>query len=545
MDITSHTKQFLYMLLALFYLAGCGQVANSTIAPSITPPLPTATESVEEIIADLQATVAPSPTATATAVPPTPTPTPTATATPIPIARLVIPPEKETAVSPLLPHLPNQWQWQLHIDPDPLTYLNNGQADIALTQETAVLPSSLIYQEPIALTVPFLSEWTQVTIAQAHELMANGHAIVQIMPWSDMRPNRKSLRVNGRSPAASDYPLQQSWYLSSQDGFETAVAELLPTLQTHLPPAPVVHLAATGDIMLDRSMGFHLRQGRLDYPFYEVAHWFHAADLTIGNLESALGDIGEPEPKAYPFRAPPEAAEALARAGIDIVSLANNHGMDYGADGLLQGIDLLHEAGVIPIGAGADKTAAYAPHITEINGLSLAIFGYVNVPVEWRGFDTESWTATADSPGLAWATVEQVTADVQAIRSEVDVVIVILHSGYEYVDPPSPIQMDLSRAAVAAGADLVVGHHAHILQGIEFYQDGVIVYGLGNFLFEIDGPPETAVLYAWLDENGVREIELLPAIIQFGGQPRPATSWEAEAILQRVYQLSRSLGTGP
>jgi poly-gamma-glutamate capsule biosynthesis protein CapA/YwtB (metallophosphatase superfamily) len=326
-------------------------------------------------------------------------------------------------------------------------------------------------------------------------------------------------------------------------GFETAVSQLLPQLQTALAPAPVVHLAATGDIMLDRSMGHHLRQGKLDYPFYEVAHWFHAADLTIGNLESALGDIGEPEPKAYPFRAPPEAAESLARAGFDIVSLANNHGMDYGPEALLQGIDLLHAAGVVPIGAGVDETAAYAPHITSINGLSLAIFGYVNVPVEWRGFDTETWTAAADAPGLAWATVERIQSGVGAVRDDVDLIIVVLHSGYEYVDPPSPVQMELSRAAVDAGADLVIGHHAHILQGIEFYRDGVIVYGLGNFVFEIDGPPETAVLYAWLDANGVREIELLPAIIQFGGQPRPAASWEAGPILQRVYQLSRPLST--
>jgi poly-gamma-glutamate capsule biosynthesis protein CapA/YwtB (metallophosphatase superfamily) len=526
------------VVVALFVLVSCGQTSDERL-PVITP------------IAGItgQATTAVAITPTPTAVLPTLTPTATVTATPtptpLPVARLVVLPVWETAVSRALNQALPDWQWELLVDPNPLALLASGQAELALATETADFPLTnypheLAYQEPIALTVPFLSDWTEVNRQQAHEILSNGHAMVEIMPWAEMRARRKALRVDGRSPADPDYPLQQNWYLVSVMGYEAAVSTLLPALQAALTPAPVVHLAATGDIMLDRSMGHHLRQGKLDYPFYEVAHWFHAADLTIGNLESALGDIGEPEPKAYPFRAPPEAAESLARAGFDIVSLANNHGMDYGPEALLHGIELLHEAGVIPIGAGANETAAYAPHLTTVNGLTLAIFGYVNVPVEWRGFDTETWTATADFPGLAWATVERVQADIGAVREEVDLVVIILHSGYEYVDPPSPIQMELSRAAVDAGADLVIGHHAHILQGIEFYRGSVIVYGLGNFVFEIDGPPETAVLYAWLDAGGVREIELLPAIIQFGGQPRPAASWEAGPILQRVYQLSRA-----
>ncbi len=101
--------------------------------------------------------------------------------------------------------------------------------------------------------------------------------------------------------------------------------------------------------------------------------------------------------------------------------------------------------------------------------------------------------------------------------------------------------MAAAHAAIDAGADVVMGHHAHILQGIEFYRDGVIVYGLGNFAFEIDGPPETAVLNVWLDADGVRELELIPAVIQFGGQPRLAESWEAGPIRQRVYYLTTLL----
>ncbi|MCA9933791.1 MAG: CapA family protein, partial [Anaerolineales bacterium] len=194
------------------------------------------------------------------------------------------------------------------------------------------------------------------------------------------------------------------------------------------------------------------------------------------------------------------------------------------------------------IGAGDNAQQAHEAHIETVNGLTLAFLGYVNVPVEAiSGFDTASWTATADSPGLAWADPEQIRADVTAVAPQVDLVIVTLHSGYEYVDTPSPPQIAAAHAAIDAGAAVVLGHHAHILQGIEFYGDGVIVYGLGNFAFEIDGPSETAVLNLWLDADGVRELELVPAVIQFGGQPRPAEAWEAGPIRQRVYYLSSVL----
>jgi poly-gamma-glutamate capsule biosynthesis protein CapA/YwtB (metallophosphatase superfamily) len=101
--------------------------------------------------------------------------------------------------------------------------------------------------------------------------------------------------------------------------------------------------------------------------------------------------------------------------------------------------------------------------------------------------------------------------------------------------------MAAARTAIDAGADLVIGHHAHVLQGVEFYQDGVIVYGLGNFAFEIDGDPSTAILNVWLDQDGVRQLEFVPAIIQFGGQPRLAEAWEAGEILQKIYRLTNPL----
>lgn len=123
--------------------------------------------------------------------------------------------------------------------------------------------------------------------------------------------------------------------------------------------------------------------------------------------------MGEPAAKRYPFRSPPNQAEALALGSVNLVSLANNHAQDYGPEALLQGIDLLHAAGVATVGGGANEWAAYAPHVADINGLRVAFLGYVHVPIEAStNFDTQSWTATADAPGLAWADPARIDADV-------------------------------------------------------------------------------------------------------------------------------------
>lgn len=303
-------------------------------------------------------------------------------------------------------------------------------------------------------------------------------------------------------------------------------------------PSVPVHLAAVGDIMLDRTLGQIIVDGRLDYPFAKMKEELVSPDLTIGNLESALGDLGIPqEGKTYPFRSPPAAAAALALGGFDVVSLANNHAMDYGPEALLQGIDLLRAAGVVPVGAGANRAAAHAPAILEVNGQRLAFLAYVNVPVEQGGFDVEMWDATATNPGLAWGRPDEIAADIEAVLPEVDHVIVLLHSGLEYVRFTGDVQRELARRAIDAGATVVIGHHAHILQGIERYGDGLIAYGLGNFAFDINGEPDTAVLHIWLHPDGRIDYELRPAVIQVGGAPRPATAEEAAAILENIKEF--------
>lgn len=516
------------------FLIGCAETAVSTA------PLPTIAPTLAQATATQPAPPTPIPPATNTPVVPTAAMTLQAvppTNTPLPPLNLAVPAGWEAIIGDALANAATSRVW--HIVPA------DEPAAAQLVENGA---GQLVWQEPIVLAVPFTTEWEFITQADAEAIMANGHQLATVLPWSALTPEMKSLRVDGRHPTDPDYPFHNRLTLQTNSSASASSAqaanELLPFLQSALAPEPIVHLASVGDIMLDRGLGIVIQNGNLAYPFAKVAPLLQGADITVGNMESALGNVGTPENKSYPFRAPPVAAEALALGGFDVVSLANNHGMDYGPEALLQAIDLLQAQGVAPIGAGADFDAAHTPHLTQVNGLSLAFLGYVNVPVEARSaFDTAVWTATDTTPGLAWGDPNVIAADVTAVRPQADLVIVVLHSGYEYIEEPSEQQMGAAHAAIDAGADLVIGHHAHILQGIEYYNDGVIVYGLGNFAFEIDGPPETAVLNVWLDSNGVHSLELIPAIIQEGGAPRLAETWEAAPILRQVYFLTRILNS--
>ncbi|MFT5196181.1 MAG: poly-gamma-glutamate capsule biosynthesis protein CapA/YwtB (metallophosphatase superfamily), partial [Candidatus Promineifilaceae bacterium] len=220
---------------------------------------------------------------------------------------------------------------------------------------------------------------------------------------------------------------------------------------------------------------------------------------------------------------------------FDVVSLANNHALDYGPEALLDGINLLQTAGILPVGAGENSSAARAPAIIQINGIKLGFLAYANVLPEGNsGYDVAQWEATDEEPGMAWGRPEEIAADVAQAKQQVDHVIVLLHSGIEYLRFITPEQQDQARSAIDAGATLVIGHHAHILQKVEEYHGGLIAYGLGNFAFEIDGEPDTMVLHAWLNQDGVARFELIPAVVRPGGQPRPATAEEGDEILAKI-----------
>ena len=410
-----------------------------------------------------------------------------------------------------------------------------ADAHLSLNPDSSGIPAG---KRPIAMAVPFASEWDPLSLEEAQELIQQNSPFVVGIDWDDMSPTFSALPVEGRLPGDPLYPLQQSWSISAPESLEAAASDLATAIRPYIELDNVVHLAAVGDIMLDRALGDALRSGDIDYLFAPIGDTLITPDYTIGNLESALGETGQPENKGYTFQAPPEAAEALRRAGFDILTLANNHAMDFGVEGLLEAINLIEANGMVAVGAGIDANEARRAAILSRNNFNIAILAYVDVPIEFRGFDARVWEAGPDSAGVAWADPVDIQEDVSAALKDSDVVVVLLHSGYEYVERPSPPQVNAAHAAIDAGASLVIGHHSHVLQPVEFYKDGVIVYGLANFAFEDAGPPETIILNVWIDEDGVRSIGIRPIIITADGRPRLANDAEGLQILKSFYAIT-------
>lgn len=431
----------------------------------------------------------------------------------------------------------SEWVWQLDVGEPDIEAVNAGWVDAVLLKGDGDIP---VGRRPIALAVPFGSQWDELTLGQAQQILIEGSDFIDPMDWADMHPELSSVLVDGYHPSDPEYPLQQTWSVHLSAGAQPAVDALLPALKQVIERDPHVELAAVGDLMLGRTIGDHLADGDLDYPFAHVAEFLQAPDLSIGNLESALGTGGHPEKKGYTFRAPPQAAVALEEAGFDILSLANNHAMDFGSQVLLEAIDELERQGISAVGAGRDETAAIQPLLVEAGSLRIAILSFVDVPIEYRGFDTLSWQAQSAAPGVTWADHSRMQREIEHVRPDTDLIIVLLHSGFEYVPQPSPPQVSAARVAIEAGADLVLGHHAHVIQPVEFHPKGVIVYGLGNFVFEDAGPPESVLLRIWLDDEGVREVKFLPMQLDESGRPFPAPGDNASDTLENLYSITRA-----
>lgn len=273
--------------------------------------------------------------------------------------------------------------------------------------------------------------------------------------------------------------------------------------------------------MLGRSVGWQITEEEPWAPFRHVIDVLGPADIAVLNLETALGTAGAPEPKSYRFQAPPLAAAGLAQAGVDVVSLANNHAMDFGAEALAETLELLEGAGVAATGAGTNTRAAREPVIVERRGVRFAFLSYMDVPDE-AGYSMRAWEAGEERPGVAWLHTDEMAADIASANERSDFVVVQLHFGYEYWNAPSDSQVSQARAAVDAGAALVVGSHPHVLQRVEEYNAGLIAYSLGNFVFDgFEGAAnQTAMLRVSFGEGGIEDWELLPGWVGWDGLPR-------------------------
>ncbi|RGL32074.1 CapA family protein [Paenibacillus polymyxa] len=302
--------------------------------------------------------------------------------------------------------------------------------------------------------------------------------------------------------------------------------------------SPAVTLHFIGDVQFSGKVEQRLEQNGFDFPYQYLGSLFHKDDLTIANLETPVTTNGVGAlNKTYVYKSSPKALTAMAAAGIDAVNLANNHILDQGTSGLLDTLNYLDEKGIAHAGAGRNAKEAYAPHYFERNGIKIALLGATRVMPE------ANWNAGAQQPGVAGAyDSTAIVKSIREARNQADLVIVVAHWGKERATALESHQTELSHAFIDAGADLVVGGHPHVLQGMEQYKGKWIAYSTGNFIFSKSTVPatwDTAIFQATCTRNGDCKMKLTPYRADLG-QPIPLKDAEASKILQKVAALSPS-----
>ncbi|HXF56048.1 MAG TPA: CapA family protein [Actinomycetota bacterium] len=279
----------------------------------------------------------------------------------------------------------------------------------------------------------------------------------------------------------------------------------------------MLRLALAGDTMLGRGVAERLAVVEPHWLFDPaLVEACREADLFVLNLECCISERGSPWPrpgKPFFFRAPPVAVRALAHIGVDCVTLANNHALDFGEEALLDTLRLLEEAGIAAVGAGADVEAARRPAVLEARGFRLAVLGVTDHP--------DDFAAGEGRPGVAYADLWNevpawLTDAVAKARAEADAVLVTPHWGPNMVPSPVPHVREAARALVGAGATLVAGHSAHVFHGV----DGPVLYDLGDFLddYAVDPVLRNDLGLLWLvdlDEHGPVRLEAVPLFLDF------------------------------
>ncbi|MFH1379027.1 MAG: CapA family protein [bacterium] len=299
----------------------------------------------------------------------------------------------------------------------------------------------------------------------------------------------------------------------------------------------IVSVTAVGDMRFNGYIGDKIKAHGFEYPFKQVQGILSSADIAYGNFECAISSQDLAFEKKYVFKADPEMVKALTAAGFDIVDLANNHSGDYGEESFIETMRVFKEHGLLFSGAGMNIEESRKPVIIERNGLVIAFLSYSNT------LPDDFW-ATKTSPGVTPAYLDYISADVGSAKMNADIVVVCYHGGDERSERPKQSQIDIAHAAIDAGASLVLGHHPHVLQGIEMYKGVPIIYSLGNFMFLSLAKQcyDSMIVTAQLSRKGIETLEVIPVRIGDACIVIPSDEHKMK-ILHTVQELSYELGT--
>lgn len=316
-----------------------------------------------------------------------------------------------------------------------------------------------------------------------------------------------------------------------------------PTAAPYASPAPIV-IYAVGDIAIVGNAELELR-GRYDEAFAQIKPILADRDLAICNLEAPLTRRGEAVAgKEFTFRAKPESLPAVVAAGFNVFGLANNHLMDFGPLGLKDTLASLQAAGVYKAGAGENLRQARRPALVPLpqKNSAVAVLSYsMTFP--------EAFFAARGKPGTAPGNLEYILRDVAAAKKDAPIVAVSNHWSAELLQTPKDYQIETAHRAIDRGARLIIGHHPHVLQGVEFYRGGVIFYSLGNFVFGSYSYSSKTSIIARIEfspEGELMKVEAIPVWVfnpEVNFRPRVLAGQEGKIVADEMRELSKGLGT--
>lgn len=300
-----------------------------------------------------------------------------------------------------------------------------------------------------------------------------------------------------------------------------------------------VILIAVGDIMLGElplclghGVGSKIKENGAISPFLQVAPILKKGDIVFGNLEAVLSNNSRDKKclSSVAMRATPEAVNGLAYAGFNVLSLANNHALEHGDEALTETMSILSAHDIKYVGVDANITRAREPLIIGIKDITIALLAYCLV------IDRTAFTTTTNS--------EEICSDVRKAKANSNIVVVSLHWGNEYIRRPSPQQISLAHQIIDSGADVILGHHPHVLQGIEKYHNGLVAYSLGNFVFDMTYLTETrsSIMVEFrLSKKGVAGYRMIPIYISDEYAPYILSGKQKELALGELDKLSAYL----
>ncbi len=430
------------------------------------------------------------------------------------------------------------------VTPDQVTAILNG----SISDWSEVGSPKSIGVEPFVIDGLILPGTTGGAIRVATyedmvEQFSDHPGAIALAAVDDVDFRATSLTVNHQDLVAAaeppkEWPFSMVFYVTGEQGgwkfIEALAAPAIGDTSTSSAPPPLT-VTFVGDVILGRTV--HTIMTRLnDYsaPFRLVADELKKSDLTIANLECSLSDNITPptDPFTFSFMTFTAGADGLALSGVDAVTQANNHSMNFGAQGMRDTLAALDQRKIRHFGIGENLTEARQPVIFETNGRRIAILGY-------DGITGTTYGATDSTAGTAPLDVDLMAEDIAAARQAADIVIPFVHWGIEYQLVPSEAQRSIAKNAIDVGADMVIGSHCHWVQGMEIYNGKPIIYSLANFVFDQDWSLETKqglIMHLVFRPNGLAAIRFVPVLIEDFYRPRIVDGSQMTQILDRIWQ---------